>query len=1154
MKKPLDEKQKLALTVIDPAIAQTRQWQDSEDNFSELDKKIDKIPDDIVASGQEIKDSIESGFSDLQDTLKKKLEEELLYEVDEQKIVDSVLKQVKIPEPIPGKDADENKIVQKVLEQIPKEEPIDIESVAKIAASYIPKQKLQKIPKIDEDKIVANVLGKIPKLEPFKFELTQNDLLTRINKFDHDIDWKVLKNIPYDVLHGGKSSGKIGRGGARQFTALTDVPSSYSGQTGKYTRVNASETGLEFATLTPTTPAGSDTQVQFNDGGAFGGDAGLTYNKTTDTLTVGTGAGIVVSHAIRSDATDGIIIESANGTDVGILGAANTANATWYGNHNFSTATQDTIAGFTGTGKTLGSLSTSTYPSLTELSYGKGVTSAIQTQLNNKQTLDADLTALAALTSTGFAVRTATDTWAQRTITVGSSLSISNGNGVSGNPSLSLNLANANTWSATQTFNKADISTPIPPPSNLAINFTPDGSGFFADGTNYSYIIYSYAGGVYDIVGTSNNATDPSDAGNYYVDLTWDSAGAVDGYYVYDANNNQYVDAGNNTSYQVTPATSWSFGSTPSSPSAILTPQNSLTSQGDKDAGTQDINVLEFSSTPLRLYWDYTNQYLRFEDSSLTLKTLRTNINADTITGGTYTGTWNGGVISTTKGGTGLSSWTQGDIPYYTSGTALTKLAKNTSATRYLSNTGTSNAPAWAQINLTNGVTGDLPFANLAQGSALSVLGVTGNSTADVASIAAGTDHQVLRRSGTSLAFGAVNLAQSAAVTGTLPVGNGGTGATTYAQDTLLFGNVTGAIGSATYWKYNEANKQLYWSDGGTNATYGAFYLYDLTHSFKPAMRIDKPTWGSALQMTLSTLSPVIEASGGSTFVSYSQSDTGTYLFNDAPTGSKFTIRNDTDNYGTYGLYAKGYNNNSAPSSSGAAKRAISYGVVGEAQGHTSGNGGAGLRSYSASANMDGVRVDFLSGQTAPLIRARLVDSFYDSNQTVATDYFRIEASGSIWNRLTTMQQQWEYDGSNYANITIGSTGIATFNAVGSGSSFVFSDPVTINGSLTLSAQNIVTDTTTGMKIGTGTTQKIAFYNSTPIVQPTALTVQLTDITYTAPGTPDYAIQDLVDSASGSAFGFATKDEGNTVLSVIKNLQTRVQELEDKLQALGLLA
>ena len=38
------------------------------------------------------------------------------------------------------------------------------------------------------------------------------------------------------------------------------------------------------------TPGGSDTYVQFNDGGStFGGDSGLTYNKTTDVLTVGGG-------------------------------------------------------------------------------------------------------------------------------------------------------------------------------------------------------------------------------------------------------------------------------------------------------------------------------------------------------------------------------------------------------------------------------------------------------------------------------------------------------------------------------------------------------------------------------------------------------------------------------------------------------------------------------------------------------------------------------------------------------------------------------------------------------------------------------------------------------------------------------------------------
>lgn len=35
------------------------------------------------------------------------------------------------------------------------------------------------------------------------------------------------------------------------------------------------------------TPGGADTQIQFNDGGSFGGDAGLTWNKTTDTLKFG---------------------------------------------------------------------------------------------------------------------------------------------------------------------------------------------------------------------------------------------------------------------------------------------------------------------------------------------------------------------------------------------------------------------------------------------------------------------------------------------------------------------------------------------------------------------------------------------------------------------------------------------------------------------------------------------------------------------------------------------------------------------------------------------------------------------------------------------------------------------------------------------------
>lgn len=162
------------------------------------------------------------------------------------------------------------------------------------------------------------------------------------------------------------------------------------------------------------------------------------------------------------------------------------------------------------------------------------------------------------------------------------------------------------------------------------------------------------------------------------------------------------------------------------------------------------------------------------------------------ITGGTISGLTT--ALGVTSGGTGLNSATQGDILYASASNTYVALPKNTSATRYLANTGTSNNPAWAQIDLTNGVTGDLPLSNLAQGTALSVLGVTGGSTADNASIAASLDHQVLRRSGTSLAFGALALNQTNAVTGALPVANGGTGLATLTANNVLLGNGTSAV------------------------------------------------------------------------------------------------------------------------------------------------------------------------------------------------------------------------------------------------------------------------------------------------------------------------------------------------------------------------
>ena len=93
----------------------------------------------------------------------------------------------------------------------------------------------------------------------------------------------------------------------------------------------------------------------------------------------------------------------------------------------------------------------------------------------------------------------------------------------------------------------------------------------------------------------------------------------------------------------------------------------------------------------------------------------------------------------------------QGDILYATGANAPARLAKDANATRSLTNTGTNNNPAWAQVALATGVSGTLPVANGGTGatSLTDHYVLVGSGTGAVTPITPDTSGYVLTSNGT---------------------------------------------------------------------------------------------------------------------------------------------------------------------------------------------------------------------------------------------------------------------------------------------------------------------------------------------------------------------------------------------------------------------
>lgn len=144
----------------------------------------------------------------------------------------------------------------------------------------------------------------------------------------------------------------------------------------------------------------------------------------------------------------------------------------------------------------------------------------------------------------------------------------------------------------------------------------------------------------------------------------------------------------------------------------------------------------------------------------------------------------------------------QGDILYASGADNFVLLNKNSTATRYLANTGVNNNPQWDQINLANGVTGSLAATNGGTGQTSYVIGdlLYADSTTSLTKLADVATGNALISGGVGVAPSYGKIGLTTHVSGTLPIANGGTGETSRqaAMDALA-----GAVTSGQYLRGN---------------------------------------------------------------------------------------------------------------------------------------------------------------------------------------------------------------------------------------------------------------------------------------------------------------------------------------------------------------
>jgi hypothetical protein len=234
-----------------------------------------------------------------------------------------------------------------------------------------------------------------------------------------------------------------------------------------------SEIGVNANTLTlATSGIATGSQTWNNNQGT---DATFTVNVPATNLTA-TG-GTTAGPTLNSSTGTGVVIPSASGSASGIV---TTGAQTFAGTKTFG----DIVATNTSTtGLTLGG--TAVTATAAEINRLVGVTSAVQTQLDGKQPLDSDLTAVAGLSTTGLIVRTGTGTAVTRALAAGTGLSVTEATGAAGNPTFAVTTASTAEIQSLSGTNKLPTTAGIATAAALATpdgasDWTPDWSAFIS--------------------------------------------------------------------------------------------------------------------------------------------------------------------------------------------------------------------------------------------------------------------------------------------------------------------------------------------------------------------------------------------------------------------------------------------------------------------------------------------------------------------------------------------------------------------------------------------------------------------------------------------------------------------------------------------------